>query len=213
MPTLTLIKTFSGAGVNSASQNVSRTADGGGGNEVTITKGDAGTLTTRTDNETGSITMSDAGHSVTTGQVVDLYWSGGSRHGVTVGTVSGTTVPIGADDSGTGDALPSAATALVVSPRIELNASIDGDNVAALGFKFGFTSTTETSVGRASFQDSGDNEIAGYDLQANGVRTFDITGGETNDFTGNPITHVVVSNASTSNDATFSLGWVQDSTP
>lgn len=72
----------------------------------------AGTLTTRTDNDTGTLTLS-SGHGVMTGNTVDVFWNdhANSRLGMTVGTVSGTSVPI---DGGTGDNLPAAATAVQV---------------------------------------------------------------------------------------------------
>ncbi|MBK8916313.1 MAG: hypothetical protein IPM64_17250 [Phycisphaerales bacterium] len=60
------------------------------------------TLTTRSSDSAGTLTVG-SGHGITTGSTIDLYWAGGSRHNVTVGTVSGTNVPI---SSGAGDALP-----------------------------------------------------------------------------------------------------------
>lgn len=93
-----------------------------------------GVLTTRTDNNTGTITMDNAGHIIATGNIIDIYWTVAGVNGVqrasTVGTVSGVTVPI---DLGIGDNLPplnSAVIACVVkkfTPNV-----IVGNNVAAL---------------------------------------------------------------------------------
>ena len=74
-----------------------------------------GELTLRTDDNTGTITMNDAGHGITTGAKVDVYWAGGVQYNVTVGTVSGASVPI---DLGSGDDLPSEDTAVVVSVQV-----------------------------------------------------------------------------------------------
>jgi hypothetical protein len=75
-----------------------------------------GSLTTRTDADTGEITMSTqiAPHGITTGEIVDVVWSRGWRLGMTVGTVSGNSVPI---DGGEGDDLPTVASAQVFIPQ------------------------------------------------------------------------------------------------
>lgn len=68
----------------------------------------SGTLSVRTDNTTGTLSLTAIG-SIVTSSVIDLFWVGGSRRNVTCGTVSGTTVPI---SGGSGDSLPAAATAI-----------------------------------------------------------------------------------------------------
>lgn len=78
--------------------------------EVTVPIAKAGTLTTRTDNDTGTLTMS-TGHGIVDADTIDLYWTGGCRRGMTVGTVSVNSVPI---DGGSGDNLPIATTAIIV---------------------------------------------------------------------------------------------------
>jgi hypothetical protein len=70
-------------------------------------------LTTRTSATEGTATASvypawentaiSPFHSITTGQVVDIWWNGGERTGVTVGTVSGNLIPF---SGGTGPDLP-----------------------------------------------------------------------------------------------------------
>lgn len=212
MATGTYAITVSAGGL-SISRSIARSGDGVGAVEIDVPAAAAGTLTTRTDDETGSLTMDDAGHGITTGATIDLYWSGGSRHGITVGTVSGTTVPIGADDSGTGDVLPSAATEIVADVQIPFNVAIDGDELALIGMEMTFTVTTETATSHVSLMDSGSSEIAGLDLVANQPRAWDITGGDTNAFTGNPITNGVITNGSSSNAATLRINFIQDATP
>lgn len=80
----------------------------------------AGTLGVRTDNTTGTLTM-NTGHGITTGATIDLYWTGGQRRNVTVGTVSGNSVPISA---GQGDNLPAAATAITAMVQDSETASV-----------------------------------------------------------------------------------------
>ena len=59
----------------------------------TVQPAKTGTLSTRTSTTVGTLTMA-GGHGITTGVLIDLFWSGGSRARVTVGSVSGNSVPI-----------------------------------------------------------------------------------------------------------------------
>ncbi len=209
MPTLNYSVTVSGLGGNIA-QSLPRSANAGGIREIELPVGKAGTLTTRDDNNTGTITMGDAGHGITTGAKVDVYWNGGVQYNVTVGTVVGSSVPI---DLGVGDNLPTASTALVVSVRSQVNLDIDGDNLVLLAIKQKFNSNTIESDSHIDFQDSGSAQVAEVDLEANGPQVWDIAGGSANPFTGNPITKAFASNGSTTEVATLQLLWLQDSTP
>lgn len=103
--------------------NLARTADGGSGYDPTIPAAKSGTLSTRTDNDTGTLTLA-SGHGITTGATIDLYWDGGRRYNVTVGTVSGTSVPI---DLGAGDNLPAQGTAVTATLQTGVDVDFDGD--------------------------------------------------------------------------------------
>lgn len=200
---------FSAGGIQ-IQKPFSREGDGVIGHEVALPAGDTGQLTTRTDAETGTITMDD-GHGITTGMIVDLYWDGGYRYGVTVGTVSSNSVPIGADDSGAGDDLPTNLTELVVTPQVTVNTFIDGDALKALAVCL---ETLESAgKGHVDMLDSGPASIEALSLVGNVPRIFDITGGDTNVFTGNPIVTLKASNGSSSQAATLKVAGVQDSTP
>lgn len=104
------------------------------GKEVSIPIAWAGVLTVRTDANTGSLTMADVGHLITTAAKVDIYWTNadgtlGSRRGVTVGTVAALVVPI---DLGAGDDLPIATTVVQVALVKSYVVSINGDALTAL---------------------------------------------------------------------------------
>ena len=88
-------------------------------------------LTTRTDNATGTLTMTNSGHGIVTGQKIDLYWSGGSRRFVTVGTVSGTSVPFSV---GSGTNLPAALTAINVGIPNKRACNLVNANLVALAW-------------------------------------------------------------------------------
>lgn len=108
--------------------NLSVSTDGILEKEVSVAAAKTGTLTTRTDANTGELTMA-AGHGITTGDRLDLYWTGGSRRGITVGTVASNAVPI---DLGSGDDLPSTSTAITAMvPHFE-DFVVTGDNVKSM---------------------------------------------------------------------------------
>ncbi len=210
MPTLNRSVTISGLG-GSISQATPRTADGGSNAEVAVPHGWAGQLTTRTDNETGTLTM-EAGHGITTGMIIDLYWEGGSRRKITVGTVSVNSVPIGADNVGIGSNLPTNLTNIVASPRVAFTCDVNGDELSLLAMQQKYAVTSETHDSHVQFLDAAGDAIAEIDLEPNVPRVYDVEGGDTNSFTGDPITNAVVSNGSPTADATFKMLWVQDTT-
>lgn len=111
------------------SESVKVTADASVGVNLSIPAAKTGTLTTRTDNDTGTLTMS-ASHGIQTGDVIDLYWATGARYNVTVGTVSVNSVPI---DGGTGDNLPSTSTAVTAQVKqVQSLGSVTMNNVVAI---------------------------------------------------------------------------------
>lgn len=100
---------------------------------------DLGVLTTRTDNDTGVVTMTQSGHGINTGDRVDLYWTVSGvnykRYGMAVGTVSGTSVPI---DLGAGDNLPAANADVIVAVCHSETVVVAGDKVRAFVLFAGF---------------------------------------------------------------------------
>jgi hypothetical protein len=127
MPNLTVRTSVSGFATGSGYTSID--ADAGElAAPASVPAAVSGTLTTRTDNDTGTLTMS-TGHGITTGQRVDFYWTGGTRYGVTVGTVSGNSVPF---DLGAGDNLPIATTAITVGKPVQTAFDLTGDDLTAL---------------------------------------------------------------------------------
>jgi|GEM_PF-1034786 len=95
--------------------------------DATLLAADAGTLSTRTDADEGTISLS-TGHGITTADQVDLYWTGGARYNVTVGTVSGNSVPF---SGGTGDDLPAEDAEISVAKRTAITFTDSGDSISA----------------------------------------------------------------------------------
>ncbi len=99
-----------------------------------------GQLTTRGSNTAGTLTMT-TGHGFTTGVRLDIYWVGGVRRGVTVGTVSVDSVPF---TLGAGDNLPDNLTAVVAMIPAAYVLTFTGDNCK-------FADGSNPTVARVSF--------------------------------------------------------------
>ncbi len=105
------------------------TGDGGVIKDPTLAAAKAGTLSLRTSNTVGTLTM-ESGHGITTAARLDLYFANGRRYGITVGTVSGLSVPFTLGD---GDNLPAQGTAiLAMVPQLETFEMADVTTLLAL---------------------------------------------------------------------------------
>ena len=155
--------------------------------DALIAGGAAATLTVRTDNTSGSITAS-TGHGITTAQVVDLYWVGGQRRGVIVGTVATNVIPF---SGGLGDVLPAAAFAVVVSPRTQLPASVIGNNIA-------YFSMYATNRGTLTFTGSDSVEDVAYVIDDGGVIDWRANAGVANPLAAQTNAYVYASHGQTS---------------
>lgn len=153
-----------------------------------------GSLTTRTDNDTGTLTM-NSGHAITTGQRLDLFWSGGSRVGMTVGTVATNSVPI---DGGSGDNLPIATTAITAQVPTEQAFAVTGNSVVVLA-------CGATVGGAVTFTDSSNVLIFSKTLTSTITNYVwaSIDGG-TNPLAGGTVAKVFLSNASSAGAGTVS---------
>jgi hypothetical protein len=167
------------------------TSDGAIVHDVLPAVGQAGTLSTRSDDDTGVITMTDSGHTITTGARVDLYWTVGGVAGmcrdVTVGTVSGSSVPI---EVASGDALPAQTSAITVCIPEELDIVVDGDQIAAIALY-------SVSVGQVSFVEDSDVEAASFPLGAGEVYLWHNVEGADNPLAGKDIVKVYLSHRGT----------------
>ena len=188
MPTATINSTISVAGVSLGSL-VTRLKGGTKAHILSPTEenafpaGKPGTLTTRTDDDTGVATL-EADHGITDADTVDVYWSGGMRYGMTVSSVDGTAVSI---DLGSGDNLPTETTALVVTARIELDTDVDGDLIELIA-------VGSDRRGHVEFLTDGDASIVAIELTAGEAWTWVNGQGVSNPLTGDPIGKVQVTN-------------------
>lgn len=130
---------------------VTVTADGAVLKNITVPAAKTGTLTTRTDADTGTLTMA-GGHGITTGARLDLYWTGGMRRGITVGTVASNSVPI---DLGSGDDLPGTSTAITAMVPVEEPFVVTGDDAQAVA-------CYSDKSGQIVFAESDNSEVKAY---------------------------------------------------
>lgn len=211
MGTITHAQSISGGGVTIQPLAVTRTNSGMIALEDTLNAAKAGTLTTRTDDNTGTLTMT-TGHGITTGQIVDIYWSGGVQRTVTVGTVSVDSVPF---DLGIGDVLPIATTAVTVCVHKSINLAIDGDNADIVAVILETNDKSLRTAGNVQFLDAASDVIAEIDLVANVPQVWDIEGGSANPFTGDPITNLKATQGNSTSTETYTLKivGVQDASP
>lgn len=203
---------YSGAiasGGVSISWTQNRTADGSIAADPTIPVALAGTLSTRTDDDTGVFTGSGSGL-LSENDVVDVYWTGGRRYGMAIGTPSGSTYPL---EGGAGDVLPAQATAITVAEQTVVNVTIDGDNLEILGLQLFKSDAASTARGHITFKDAAADAIAQIDLDANEAQVYDIDAGFTNPFTGDVIATAHATQSDSSATATLKIVGVQDTTP
>jgi hypothetical protein len=146
-----------------------------------------GELTGRTDDDTGIVTLS-TGHGIETSDVVDVYWAGGVRYGMTA-TVSDNAVTV---DGGSGDALPVLTTTITaVAEQIDWEINFDGDDAQIIGVLYRNPDDTGAKA-HLDLQDSGPVTIEELDLvheTANGGldHITNIAAGDTNIYSGNRI--------------------------
>lgn len=149
----------------------------------------SGSVTTRTDDNTGVITMS-AGHGFTTGQKVDVFWTGGSRRGMDA-TVATNAVTV---DGGNGDVLPALSTAITAMVPTSVPMAFAGDDLDALSVG------CPTAVsGWAVFKNSGGTVLASYQIPSGTRAKTWATGlGITNPLAGATVATVEFSHGATS---------------
>ena len=212
MATITYAVSISGGSVAIQPLPVTRSNTGPIAMEDPLNTAKTGSLTTRTSNTVGTLTM-DAGHGLTTGQIVDIYWpTGFVQYGVTLGTVATNSVPI---SGGSGDVLPAASTAVTVCVQTTENLLIDGDLAMIIAVMMETVDKSLRTGAHVHFRDAANATIAEIDLVANVPQVWDITGGSANPFTGNIITNLKSSQANSTTTETYTLKivGVQDASP
>jgi hypothetical protein len=195
MPQFRLNKNATASGLSFASL-VTVDSDAAIPVQLTLAAAKTGTLTTRTDDNTGELTL-ESGHGVTTGQRIDVYWSTGKRYGMTVGTVAALVVPI---DGGAGDNLPIATTAMTAQVPEEVAFSVVGNSLKALA-------AYATRRSMVTLADGSSNHL-NVELDASGpdqIYTWTDQDGTTNPVSGDTLTKTFLSNGSSDGTSIVNL--------
>jgi hypothetical protein len=187
----------SAAGI-SISSSATRTASQGiEPVDVDLPAGKAGTLSARTDNDTGVATLS-ADHGIQSGDAVDVYWDGGVRHWM-IATVNGNDITI---DRGAGTNLPAQGTALVVTKQVSLDVTFDGDNLVLIA-----ASSTQRS--HLIFTDVTSATLAAVEIGAGEAWAWVSGTGAVNPLSGNAVASIKASNGSSTNSSNLKLTGLQ----
>ena len=196
-----------GIGGINMSKIISRTGDHPNPYEPSIPAASAGTIVNRTNNTLTDVTLL-AGHGLTNGTYACFFSTGVAY--ACVGEITANVLTL---NVALGDAFPVNTTACQVAKITTVNTAIDGDAITLIGMMLDDTNGNSTKVAHVRFLDTGSAQIAEIDLVANAPRVWDITGGDANAFTGNPITSAQVAQNDTTSAHTVYIASLEDSTP
>lgn len=199
MPTSIANLSLSVGGISIQGQ-ISRTAEGQRSEEISLAAAKTGSLSTRTNDTDGTLTMS-SGHGITDADVIDIYWTDANgdvqvAYGATVGTVATNSVPF---TGASGTVLPAEDATITACVVTSVDMTFDGDNVELIA-------AHSNRKGHVLFNgpDVAVKLPAGEPWHwANGVGS--------NPLTGDAVTSLSVSNGDSSNTATLKVGVLHDS--
>jgi hypothetical protein len=182
--TLTTNLTIGGLTVNSRAVREGETQIS---HDVEIPAAKTGTLSTRSDNDTGVVTLGE-GHGITDADTVDVYWTGGMRYGMTVTGYDTTTITV---DVGSGDNFPIATTAVIVGVRVTIDSDFDGDNVTMIAAYC-------AERAHVNFREEDETSILAVELTAGEAWVWLSDVGAANPLTGDPVGEIIVTQTGTS---------------
>lgn len=148
--------------------------------------GKTGTLSTRTDDDTGVLTVA-SGHGITDADTVSVFWDGGYRYGLVVTATTATTISI---NIGAGTVLPIATTAITVGKEEEHALAVTGDSLTVFAVDCDLRAS-------AHFRDSIDASLLAYDLLTDEGRLWMKDLGFTNPLAGDVVANVILANGGT----------------
>ncbi len=154
---------------------------------VSVLPGDEGELTTRTDGNTGVITVDDSGHSFVQNDRVDVYWNGNCRRGMSVLSVSGALVTL---DGGGGSNLPDQGSDITIVEPVALDLSVLGTLVKAILLQ-------TAKLGQFVFCATGPTEHFQKELGEGKMWDWEDGNGTVNPITGDQIDIVYLSHGDT----------------
>lgn len=184
MPTssLTFSGDIGGIGMNSS---FSRTATGQISHDVALDPAIAGTLTTRTSDTAGVVTL-QPGHGIIVSNVIDIYWTDSCRYNANVTAVNGNDVTFSA---GAGDILPAQGTAITATKQKTIDTDFVGNLLVTIG-------AVCAALAHLSFYEAATLKLA-VDLTANELWFWVNNSTAANPLAAANVTHIVASQAGT----------------
>ena len=188
---------------------ISRSDEGAIGTlSVELERAKVGTLSTRTNDTSGELTM-EADHGITEGEVLDIGWvdvNGDFQiaYEATAGTVSTLDVLITGATAGT--VLPAQGYDITAQVRSEQNCEFDGDHASLIICKM-------NQNGHVVFEDVGDAVLKAHKLLKDEVAWWVENGFTALPITGNAVHQLQLTNLDGVNAALFQLMGLKDPTP
>lgn len=182
--------------------------------EVTIPAAKAGTLTTRTDNDTGIVTVA-SGHGITDTDTVDVYDADGQllRKDMDVTAVTSTTISINA---GSGSNLPAQDAAVKVAKQKVIEpVFFDASGIQIFGIELKVPGAA--TEGRVNFFDEGESSggessVGDFTLTANSGLIYHVAAGAANPLSDDAVS-IVASNSNSTLDGVLTIISMEDRTP
>jgi hypothetical protein len=148
--------------------------------------GIAGTLTTRTDADTGIATVA-SGHGITTSDTVCVFFADGSKQNCDVTAVTSTTISFTSAD---GTDLPVVSTVIVIGKQFTYAAAFVGNALRTFAIKCANRCFVD-------FLSSSPASLLAYDIATNEGRSWVFGTDVTNPLAGDTVASIVVANGGT----------------
>lgn len=165
---------------------IDREDEQGATTQVALDAGIAGTLTTRTDDAIGVITVAE-GHGLTTSDTIAVFWGAGRRYGVTITATAATTVTIA---TGAGTVLPAESSVVTIGKEVITSLGHIGDDLKI----FAVHSPNRLS---ANIRDVTPATIEALDIAAKESWAYISNFSGTNPFAGETLVTAVLANGGT----------------
>lgn len=132
---LHLVGNVGGIGAN---ETLALSSDGGISQDISIAAAFIGTLSTRTDDDTGVVTVpASPAHDIVGTDVVTLFFADGHRRDLVVDSVTATTITFGGVTIGDGDVLPAQDDPITIQKQTVVDVDFVGSDMEALFCKCG----------------------------------------------------------------------------
>jgi len=192
-----VVKTTGDMAGLSITGETSRTDEATAGVNTSLSAASTGTLSTRTDDDTGVVAAA-TGHGISTSDKVAVYWteSGvtGMRYGMTA-TVSGDNITV---DGGSGDNLPTQDNAVTIHKEETYAVAFDGDDMSMVAARC-------DAWGHVRFETSVPATLKAVELEAGRVWHWADSGEETRPITGTAVAQVTASQSGSSGTANLKV--------